>query len=128
MSCLSVPPRDPKKDLNPIALLVIVVFVLLAIIAACAPAGANSRVHADPSGSTLGYWGMCTPNGACYSATLRFKAGDRTFGDCLVAMWSVGTVLSSILTSDSDIRTKCVRAGEPAPAWWRAMRKDETSL
>jgi hypothetical protein len=125
MSCLSPPPLDRDKPPPLILILLIVLFVLLLIVSA---AGAASRGQADPDGSTLGYWGMCNPDGVCYSATLRYKHGDRTFADCAVAMWSVGTVLSNLLSPDYNVRTQCLRAEEPEPSWWRAMRKDESRL
>ena len=127
MSCLSPPPWDRNKLPNPIEVLVIVLFVLLLIVSACASAAA-SRDQADPSGSTLGYWGICGPAGECYSALLRFKHGDRTFADCAVSMWSVGTVLSNLLQSQYNIRTQCIPDGDPEPSWWRVLRKDETAL
>lgn len=125
MSCLSPPPLDRDKPPNPIAVLVIVLFVLLLIVSACQ--AATYRNQASPP-EVLGYWGLCGPSGECYSALLRFKTGDRTYADCAVSMWSVGTTLSNLLRPDFDIRTECVQDGDPEPSWWRAMRKDETPL
>ncbi len=125
MSCLTPPPRDPKKDWNPIAILVIVLFVALGFWNAAA--GATHRGQAEAP-AVLGYWGICGPGGKCYSALLRFRIGNRLEADCAVSMWSVGTILRGMFPPQFEIKSECLDAGAPEPAWWRAIRKDEILL